>query len=113
VLKEPLYVIRPKEEPSVLVRDYVESMRQNRIIYRRHGPRMAGALSTARALGGSFARELCYRAAARVGEVETLVRRRGRPARPHEAALVDEAARAVLTTHVPGLPDVPSSQKAR
>jgi glycosyltransferase involved in cell wall biosynthesis len=113
VVEEPLYVIRPTEDPRAIVRDYVESMRQNRIIYMRHGWRMAGALSTARALGGAVARELVYRAAARVGAVETLVRRRGRPARAHETALVDEAFHAARTTQVPGLAGVESSLEAR
>jgi glycosyltransferase involved in cell wall biosynthesis len=113
VVEEPLYVIRPTGEPRAMLRDYVESMRQNRIIYRRHGLRMAGALSTVRALGGSFAREIVYRAAGRVGAVESLIRRRGRPARPHESALVDEAYRAARTTHVPGLTDVEPALEAR
>jgi glycosyltransferase involved in cell wall biosynthesis len=103
VVEEPLYVIRPKRNADDVVRDYVESMRQNRIIYMRHGLRMAGALSTARAVGGSFARELAYRMAGRAGAVNALIRRRGRPSRPHEARLVDEALAAARTTLVPGL----------
>lgn len=103
VVPEPLYVIRPRTASPSFVNGYVRSMQQNRVLYMRHGPRLAGLAFTARALVGSLAREAVYRVAAPAGLVDRLVKRRGRTATPYEARLVEEAIEAVRTTSVPGL----------
>ncbi len=105
VVPEPLYVVRPRTHASGFVPNYMKSMEQNRLIYLRHGPRIAGLRATASAVVGSYARQAIYGVASRVsvGVIDTLVRRRGRPATMSEKTLVAEAFSATETAVVPGL----------
>ncbi len=110
VIPEPLYVIRPRTHATAFLPNYMKSMEQNRLLYWRHGPRLAGLRGTASAVLGSYARQAVYRVASRVGLVDTLVRRRGRLATASESRLVTEAIEATAAAHVPGLSERASAR---
>lgn len=91
VVPEPLYVVRTTPRDPSFLEEYVESQRQNRILYRRYGARSIGALRTSRRYAESFAKEWLMRGAVRAGLADRLVRRRGRMPTALERALVTEA----------------------
>jgi glycosyltransferase involved in cell wall biosynthesis len=91
VIAEPLYVLRIKMNEAGFVRDYTESQRQNRIIYRRHGVKTVGWRRTVALYGASLAKSGVMRTANALGVQSLIVRRRGRPATGPEKRLIDEA----------------------
>lgn len=103
IVKAPLYVVEPEVDSDAFLRGYLESARQNRAIYLRHGPTLVGIPQTARAMLGSYARDGVYRVAAQLGGLEALVACRGREATADERRMIDEALDASRTTRVPGL----------
>ncbi|MCW5833038.1 MAG: glycosyltransferase family 2 protein, partial [Labilithrix sp.] len=91
IVPEPLYVVRAVTAHSTFLPDYLESQRQNRILFARYGPRAVGRARTWRACAASFAKAAVMRAAVELGVADALVRRRGRPPTAAERRLVDEA----------------------
>lgn len=92
-----------REPARVSLRKYVLSCRTDREIYRRYGPPRVGKAATAALVARSLAKELCYRAASRVGVAGRLVASRSRPLAPEQAARAAAALAAVRRTAVPGL----------
>ena len=94
VVPECLYVIRVDTEKSSFLASYLESQRQNRVIFAKYGPRLVGRLATARLEMGARAKAFAMTALMRGGLAGHLVRRRGRPPSAHEATLAREALNA-------------------
>jgi glycosyltransferase involved in cell wall biosynthesis len=94
VVPECLYVIRVDPTKASFVAGYLESQRQNRLIFRKYGPAVVGRLETARLLLASRARSVAMAAVARGGLADRLVRRRGRLPTARDVALVREALSA-------------------
>ena len=91
---ECLYVFRIDAAKASFVDSYLDSQRQNRVIFRRYGPAMVGARETAALVAATHAKSLVMRAAAKAGLVDRLIRRRGRPLTERERALASEALAA-------------------
>jgi glycosyltransferase involved in cell wall biosynthesis len=103
VVDEPYLFYR--EPRRVSLRKYVLSCRSDRQIYRQYGPARVGRFATAGLLAASSAKELCYRAACRVGLDDALVGLRSRPPDPGLAARGEVALAQIRRTHVPGIDD--------
>lgn len=91
VVPEVLYVLRVATRGQDFLRDYIESQRQNRMLYALHGPAAIGVLETARQCALSVAKSVVMRAAVATGTADQLVRRRGRGPTSTERAMVEEA----------------------
>lgn len=91
VIPEPLYVLRVESNEKGFVPTYLETQRQNRSLFWRHGPALVGWSGVARAILTSHAKSVTMRTAARIGLVDALVRRRGRTPSAAELALIHEA----------------------
>ena len=91
VVPECLYVIRVDVSKESFLASYLESQRQNRLIYAEYGPRFVGRLETLRLVAVAEAKSVVMRLAFDAGLGERLVRRRGRPPTPYEARLAREA----------------------
>jgi len=102
VLDEPLLFYR--EPAKVKLSKYVLSCRSDREIYRAYGPELVGRAGTALLIARSFAKEACYRAAAKVGLAGLLVSRRSTPIAPDERNRAATTLVSVRRTAVPGLP---------
>jgi glycosyltransferase involved in cell wall biosynthesis len=94
VVREPLYVLRVVPSDATFLPDYLESQRQNRILFRRHGPKALGRVRASRAWAASIAKGLAMRMAVGAGVAERLVRRRGREPSEGELRLIREALQA-------------------
>lgn len=94
VVDEPLYVVRTSVRDPSFLSDYLESQRQNRILYRRYGARLVGPVRAARRYGESVLKSWIMTGAVTLGAAQRLVRRRGRSATQQERLLVEEALRA-------------------
>lgn len=94
VVPLPLYVNRIFPHEAGFLASYLESQRQNRILILRHGPGSVGIGAAARLWAASHAKGVVMRAAFVSGLAERLIRRRGRPPRDAERALVLEAMSA-------------------
>jgi glycosyltransferase involved in cell wall biosynthesis len=90
VVPEVLYVVRVSARGGFLA-DYRTSHRQNRIIFRQYGPEVVGLGGTLRRIAVSYAKSAVMTTAARLGLADSIVRRRGRPARTSEVAIANEA----------------------
>ncbi|HVH44483.1 MAG TPA: glycosyltransferase family 2 protein [Labilithrix sp.] len=95
IVEEPLYVVRVSPRDPTFLPDYLESQRQNRILYARYGARALGRLRTSRRWAESVAKGWLMRGAVTLGVADSLVRRRGRPPNARERTLVLEALEAV------------------
>lgn len=93
-IDEPLYLLRISRESPRFLPDYLESQRQNRILYARYGMRALGPLRTARRYGESLAKGWIMSGAMKLGLADRLVRRRGRPPTAREHQLILEALQA-------------------
>ncbi len=91
IVPEPLYVVRAEPRHPTFLPDYLESQRQNRILFARYGPRTMGVARTYRARAASLAKAGIMSVAVRLGVAERLVRRRGRPPTASERRLVERA----------------------
>jgi glycosyltransferase involved in cell wall biosynthesis len=91
---EPLYVVRTRTTDASFLSDYAASQRQNRVLFRRHGPGTYGALRTVRRVVESHAKALAMHVCVSVGLATRLVKRRGRAPTPRERQIVEEALRA-------------------
>ncbi|MBN9165781.1 MAG: hypothetical protein BGO98_21230 [Myxococcales bacterium 68-20] len=91
IVPEPLYVVRTLSAHPTFLPDYIESQRQNRILFARYGPRTIGWRRTSQVYAAAWAKGIVMRAAVRLGVADHLVRRRGRPPTEHERRLVREA----------------------
>jgi glycosyltransferase involved in cell wall biosynthesis len=90
VVQEPLYVVRVSPRNPTFLTDYLESQRQNRILFRRYGPRVLGRLRTSRRWAESIAKGVVMTAAVGLGAADRLVRRRGRtPTEPERRLILD------------------------
>lgn len=98
VVPEPLYLVRVHPRSDDFLADYLESQRQNRILFRLYGPETYGWSRTSRALAISHLKGLVMRAAAATGADTRLVRRRGRPPTSHERKIVQTALDAARAT---------------
>ncbi len=94
VVPECLYVVRVDPDKRSFLASYVEAQRQNRLIFRRYGPAMVGAVRTSRLIASAHAKALVMRALARSGLADRLVRRRGRPPTAEELRMALEALAA-------------------
>lgn len=91
VVPEPLYVVRVVTRQEAFLSDYVESQRQNRLLFARYGPEAVGLWRTSRLWLESLAKAVVMRGAVRVGVADRIVRRRGRPPTAREVAQIAEA----------------------
>lgn len=91
VVRRPLYVLRVEADERDFVATYLETQRQNRSLFLRRGPEMVGWRKTFAASLRSGAKSIGMRGADRLGLVDKLVRRRGRPPTSDEANLLREA----------------------
>lgn len=94
VVPECLYVFRVDSEKRSFVASYLESQRQNRVIFRKYGPTMVGRLETTRLVAATYAKSVVMKTLARAGLAESLVHRRGRPLTERERVLAEEALAA-------------------
>jgi glycosyltransferase involved in cell wall biosynthesis len=94
VVPECLYVVRVDVDKRSFLSSYIESQRQNRLIFREYGPAIVGRLETARLITLTHAKSLVMRGLTRAGLADGLVRRRGRPPTDRERALAREALEA-------------------
>lgn len=93
VVPRPLYVVR-LEGGAGFVGDYVEAQRQNRAIFRKHGPRIVGRKRTLRLVAESHAKALVMRVAHATKTTRRVLQRRGRLPTADEQAMVLEALAA-------------------
>lgn len=91
---ECLYVIRVDTEKPSFLASYLDSQRQNRVIFARYGPAAVGKLATARLEISAHVKAFAMNSLMRGGLAERLVRRRGRSPSPREKALAREALSA-------------------
>jgi len=91
IVPEPLYVVHLVTRHATFLPDYVESQRQNRILFTRYGPSTVGWRRSSRLWAASHAKSAVMRAAVRLGLADRVVRRRGRPPTEAELALISEA----------------------
>jgi hypothetical protein len=98
IVPEPLYVYRVMTNHPTFLRDYVESHRQNRILYRRYGPASVGWRRTAFAFASSLAKSSVMRLAVPFGMAERLVQRRGRLPTELERRMIEEALASARAT---------------
>ena len=94
VVPECLYVIRVDVSKESFLASYLESQRQNRLIFRKYGPRFVGVVEAARLTAASKAKSMVMRLAFEAGLGSRLVRRRGRAPTACEAQLAHEALAA-------------------
>lgn len=91
VVPEPLYVVRTLHREPGFLASYVESQRQNRELFVRHGPGAVGIGRSARLWTVSHLKSVVMRAALATGQAERLMRRRGRAPTTAERALIEVA----------------------
>jgi glycosyltransferase involved in cell wall biosynthesis len=91
VVPEPLYAVRVIATRERFLDDYLETQRQNRMLFRRYGRELLGARGRARIMALSHAKGLAMRVATLVGAVDRLVHRRGRPPTDDERRRIEEA----------------------
>ncbi|MDO8586165.1 MAG: glycosyltransferase [Armatimonadota bacterium] len=105
-IPRPLYFCREQSKtPTAYLRDYMQSGRTLRRIYRKYGPSFVGWPQTAALIGQAYLKGEIYRAATYLGLQGRLISRRNRDLTPCEWADAEEALRTVMQTQVPGLPD--------
>jgi len=97
VVPECLYAFRVDVAKATFLASYVEGQRQNRLLLAEYGPAFVGRLESARLAAVSEAKALVMRTLMRTGFADRLVRRRGRPPKPHELALAREALLSART----------------
>jgi glycosyltransferase involved in cell wall biosynthesis len=102
-IREPLYFVRHMKDTAATLHDYVASCRDNRRIFLRHGPRLAGSLAVAPMVLESLAKEAAFRAFTMAGRQDALVRRRGRAPTDDERREADAAIARIRGTRVEGL----------
>lgn len=91
VIPECLYVVRVDVDKESFARSYVESQRQNRLIFATYGPTMVGRRETSRLIVLAWAKSIVMSALLWAGLGDRLVRRRGRPPTADELAAAHEA----------------------
>lgn len=91
IVPEPLYVVHLVAKHETFLPDYVESQRQNRILFARYGPAAVGIRRASRLWAESIAKSTVMRGAVHLGVADRVVRRRGRPPTEHELGLIVEA----------------------
>lgn len=91
VVPEPLYVVRVAPEAERFAHEYAHAQRLNRVLIRRHGPRIVGLAGTARLWLASHAKASAMFLASYAGRAEWLVRRRGRRPTTQERRMLLEA----------------------
>lgn len=102
VVREPLYVIRIFHREAGFLASYLESQRQNRQIFVRHGPGAVGVGRTVQLWTASHLKGAVMSLAFATGLAERLIRRRGRAPTTAERALVETAlAGAQAETLIP------------
>lgn len=94
VVPLPLYVVRVSFHDARFLESYLESQRQNRQLFLRHGPRAVGLARTSRLWVASHMKGVVMRVACATGFTEALVRRRGRAPTAAESSLIREALRS-------------------
>lgn len=94
VVRECLYVIRVDVSKKSFLASYVESQRQNGLIFAKYGPEFVGRAQTVRLIAQARAKALVMRMLFRAGLGSHLVRRRGRTPTAHEIELACEALAA-------------------
>lgn len=94
VIPECLYAFRVDSGKRSFLATYLEGQRQNRLIYRKYGPKTVGRAETTRLLAAAHAKSFAMRLLDRAGLMQTLVRRRGRPLTGRERSLALEAIAA-------------------
>jgi glycosyltransferase involved in cell wall biosynthesis len=94
VVPEPLYAVRVAPRHPTFLPDYLESQRQNRILYQRYGRSSLGWARASRAWASSLAKSAVMQAATRIGLADRVVHRRGRPPTESERRMVEEALSA-------------------
>lgn len=94
VVPECLYVVRVDVAKATFLRGYVDSQRQNELIFAKYGPALVGRVETARLIASARAKSIVMTVLMRAGLAERLVRRRGRPPSEDERALAWEALAA-------------------
>lgn len=94
VVRECLYVVRVDVSKKSFLASYVESQRQNGLIFAKYGPEFIGRSETVRLIAQARAKALVMRALFRAGLGSRLVRRRGRTPTAHEIELAHEALAA-------------------
>lgn len=95
VIEEVLYLVHVRPRGPEFLSDYLAGQADLRRVLRRHGPRLAGPLVTARLVGASLAKSAVMVLADRVGASGAVVSRRGRRPTRAETARASEALRAV------------------
>jgi glycosyltransferase involved in cell wall biosynthesis len=91
VVPAPLYVVRIDHRDRSFIERYVESQRQNRALFLRHGPAAVGIARTAQLWTASHLKGVVMRAMVAAGRTEKLLRRRGRTPTDTERTLILEA----------------------
>jgi len=91
---ECLYVFRIDASKATFVDSYLDGQRQNRVIFRKYGPPIVGPWETGALVAATHAKSLVMRGLAKVGLVDRLIRRRGRPLTERELDLAREALAA-------------------
>lgn len=94
IVPEPLYVIHVVPDHPTFLPDYLESQRQNRILFERYGPRTVGWGRTSRLWGASLVKGIVMRGAVGLGVAPRIVRRRGRAPTELELQMMREALEA-------------------
>ncbi len=103
-IPDPLYFVSLEKPAGQAVREYVASSRDNRRIFLRHGPRLAGGSRVASLLVESFAKEAVFRVFTAVGLQRILMDRRGgRPLNESERGDAEGALARIRGTQVEGL----------
>lgn len=103
IVEAPLYVVRVHPRQPGFLADYLESQRQNRVLFARYGAALGRPRQSRRWLE-SLAKGWLMRGAVATGTAARLVRRRGRPPTESERSAVGEAIEAARDVHEDGAP---------
>lgn len=100
-LVEPLVFVR-EGAPDARGKDWV-SRGVERVIMRRHGPRVAGRPTTLRLVLSSYAKSILYQALSTIGKENLVISRRFEAMSEEELADARKALETVRATEIPGL----------
>jgi len=102
-IRDPLYFIGSRKSTTAVLRDYIQTSRDNRRLFAQHAPRLVGSLFLPPLFMESIAKEAIFRGATALGLQRMLVHSRGRPASAEEVLEGDRALRWIRDTGVRGL----------
>lgn len=104
-IRKPLYFCREQaKSPKAYLRDYLQSARTLRRIYRKYGHSLIGSMQTLALIGQTHVKSAIYCFATCVGLQSRLINRRNRSLADGERAKAQTAMQVALRTQVSGLP---------